>query len=136
MNLSEKGLKLLTQREGVRKKAYKDTKGIWTIGVGHTGPEVHEGLVWSVPQVMAALDADVQWAEDAVNAVDSPLSQNQFDALVSFVFNIGASAFYNSTIKKLLNKGEYELVAAQFDRWVIPKEITARRMSEKEQFLS
>lgn len=136
MNISKNGLNNLIQREGSKNFAYKDTKGIWTIGVGHTGPEVVAGLRWTQAQIDAALTKDVKWAEDAVNAVDSPLSQNQFDALVSFVFNIGAPAFYNSTIRKLLNKGEYELAAKQFNRWVIPKEITARRMSEKEQFLS
>ena len=136
MKTSDKGLKLLIQREGLRLKAYKDTKGIWTIGVGHTGPEVVQGLVWTETKAMEVFAKDIQWAEDAVNAVDSPLSQNQFDALVSFVFNVGASAFYNSTMKKKLNLGDYEGAAKQFDRWVIPPEITSRRMSEKAQFLS
>lgn len=136
MKTSKNGLKLLIQREGLRLKAYKDTKGIWTIGVGHTGPEVVEGLVWTEAKAMEVFAKDIQWAEDAVNAVDSPLSQNQFDALVSFVFNVGAPAFYNSTMKKKLNLGDYEGAAKQFDRWVIPPEITGRRMSEKAQFLS
>lgn len=136
MNISKNGLNYLIQREGSKNFAYKDTKGILTIGVGHTGPEVIAGLRWTQTQVEEALAQDIKWAEKAVNAIDAPLSQNQFDALVSFVFNIGAAAFYNSTMKKLLNKGEYELAARQFDRWVIPKEITARRMSEKAQFLS
>lgn len=142
MNISKNGLNYLIQREGERLKAYKDTKGIWTIGVGDIDinndgiRDVREGMAITQLQSMANLNLDIQWAEDAVNEVDSPLSQNQFDALVSFVFNIGASAFYNSTIRKLLNKGEYELAAKQFDRWVIPKENTKRRMSEKEQFLS
>lgn len=142
MKISNAGLELLKVREGVRTKAYKDTKGIWTIGVGDIDMnndgirDVKAGGSITVAQAMTNLLADVQWAEEAVNAIDSPLSQNQFDALVSFVFNIGASAFYNSTIRKLLNRGEYELAAKQFDRWVIPKEITGRRMSEKEQFLT
>lgn len=136
MKLSPKGTDLLIAREGRKLKAYKDTKGIWTIGVGHTGPEVKQGLVWTAEQVIVAFKKDVKWAEDAVNYLDCPLSQNQFDALVSFVFNIGAAAFYNSTMKKMLNLEDYEGAARQFDRWVIPKEITSRRMSEKIQFLS
>lgn len=135
MKLSDKGAKLLIQREGKRNKAYKDTKGIWTIGVGHTGPEVHEGLVWSDAQVMEAFHADVKWAVDAVNSAKQPLNQNMFDALVSFTFNVGKTAFLNSTLLKLINKGDYKSAWEQFDRWVIPPEITGRRMQEKAQFI-
>lgn len=132
---SPNGMSLLKIREGVRYKAYKDTKGIWTIGVGHTGPEVKEGLVWTDNQVNQAFMHDIQWAVDSINGVNAVLNQNQFDALVSFVFNIGANAFATSTMKRLLDKGKYAEAATQFDRWVIPKEITSRRMSEKAQFL-
>lgn len=136
MKLSKKGIEALILREGKRNKAYLDTKGIPTIGVGHTGPEVKLGLIWTDEQIEYALAKDVLWAEEAVNDVNCLLNQTQFDALVSFVFNIGASAFAKSTIKKLLDKGEIKLAAEQFNRWIIPKEITARRMSEKAQFLS
>lgn len=135
MRMSAVGLLKLSVREGRRKKAYKDTKGIWTIGVGHTGPEVVEGLTISDAEIDRLLGEDVQWAEDAVNAVKAPLNQNMFDALVSFVFNIGASAFAKSTMKKLLDLGDYKGAYEQFDRWIIPKEITGRRMSEKAQFI-
>ena len=136
MRLSDVGLLKLRSREGSKNKAYKDTKGIWTIGVGHTGPEVKPGLEISEAEISRLLANDVKWAEVAVNAVAVPLNQQQFDALVSFVFNIGASAFAKSTMKKLLDKGDMAGAAAQFDRWVIPKEITGRRMDEKKQFLS
>lgn len=136
MKLSNKGIEALVLREGKKNKAYLDTKGIPTIGVGHTGPEVKMGLVWTDQQIEYALAKDVLWAEEAVNEVNCILTQNQFDALVSFVFNIGASAFAKSTMKKLLDKGEIKLAAEQFNRWIIPKEITSRRMSEKQQFLS
>ena len=136
MKTSSKGLYALEQREGTRFTAYKDTKGIWTIGVGHTGPEVVEGLKWTSAQVDFALAKDVLWAEEAVNEVNSILTQNQFDALVSFVFNVGATAFAKSTMKRMLDAGKFDEAALQFNRWVIPKEITGRRMSEKAQFLS
>lgn len=136
MKLSENGTTILILREGLRLKAYKDTKGIWTIGVGHTGPEVTQGLVWTKEKAHKVFKQDVAWAEDAVNLVQVPLTANQFDALVSFVFNVGAAAFKRSTMLKLLNVGDYEGAAKQFDRWVIPIEITSRRMSEKAQFLS
>jgi lysozyme len=134
--ISKQGLDKLIVREGKRNKAYLDTKGIPTIGVGHTGPEVKLGLVWTDEQVQYALLKDCLWAEEAVNEVNALLTQNQFDALVSFVFNIGANAFAKSTMKKLLDKGMFAEAAEQFNRWVIPKEITGRRMSEKAQFLS
>jgi lysozyme len=59
-----------------------------------------------------------------------------FDALVSFTFNVGKYAFLNSTMKRLLDEGDYRGAWEQFDRWVIPKEITARRMDEKRQFIT
>lgn len=135
MQFSPNGMSRLKIREGVRYKAYLDTKGIPTIGVGHTGPEVHLGLVWTDNQVNSAFVHDIQWAVDAVNGVNAVLNQNMFDALVSFVFNIGATAFARSTMKRLLDKGLFVDAAAEFDKWTIPKEITARRMSEKQQFL-
>lgn len=136
MKLSYTGKLKLSVREGRRKKAYKDTKGIWTIGVGHTGPEVVEGLVIDDTQIDKYLEEDVKWAEEAVRKVKANLNQNMFDALVSFVFNIGASAFAKSTMKKLLDVGDYKGAYEQFDRWVIPKEITERRMGEKKQFIT
>jgi len=136
MKLSKEGATKLVVREGKRNKAYKDTKGIWTIGVGHTGPEVVAGLVWSEDQIIDAFLKDVAWAEKAVSGVKAPLTTNQFDALVSFVFNVGASQFARSTMKKMLDVGNYEGAARQFDRWNIPPEIIGRRMSEKQQFLS
>jgi lysozyme len=136
MKTSTEGLKRLGEREGKRNKAYLDTKGIPTIGVGHTGPEVKLGLVWSDAQIALALGKDVLWAEAAVNNVRAGLSQSQFDALVSFVFNIGAGAFKSSTMLKMLNIGDFVGAGKQFDRWHIPPEIVGRRTSEKEQFLS
>ena len=135
--MSDAGSHILELREGSRSLAYRDTKGIWTIGVGHTGPEVVEGLRWSPQQVDDALRADVSIAEQAIRKnVKVALTQNQYDALCSFIFNVGVGAFTRSTMLKLLNLGNYVGAASQFDRWVIPVEITSRRMSEKKQFMS
>jgi lysozyme len=135
LKLSPDGAERLSEREGVRRKAYLDTKGIPTIGIGHTGPEVKLGLVWSMEKVMETFKHDVRWAEDAVNSCTYPLKQNQFDALVSFVFNVGAGAFNRSTLKKLVNLGNLKAASEQFDRWKIPPEIIGRRMQEKAQFI-
>lgn len=143
MKLSGPGAEVLCLREGVRLKAYKDTKGIWTIGVGDTDMN-NDGILDVKPdshitreQALANFAKDVTWAEDAVNQyVKVPLTVNQFDALVSFVFNVGVPQFKRSTLVKKLNAGDYEGASTQFDRWVIPIEITSRRMSEKAQFNS
>jgi len=132
--LSKEGADLLVQREGLRTRAYKDTKGIWTIGVGHTGPDVFPNSRWTTEKVMMVFQTDVKWAEEAVNLTTHPLKQHQFDALVSFVFNIGAGAWHKSTLKKLLQLGNIEAATKQFDRWRFPPEILGRRMSEKAQF--
>jgi len=133
--LSDAGRAALVLREGKRNKAYLDTKGIPTIGVGHTGPEVKLGLVWTDKQVDDALSKDVKWAEAEVDALHVPLTTNQYDALVSFIFNIGATAFRKSTMRKLLVVGNYEGAAKEFLKWNIPKEIIGRRTTELNQFL-
>ena len=134
MRTSEQGKKLILLREGYRNYAYKDTKGIWTIGVGHTGG-VKEGDRATDAQIWQWLTDDLKIAEDCINKlVKVELTQNQFDALVSFVFNVGIGAFGRSTMLKVLNMGNYEEAARQFDRWHIPVEITSRRNSERDQF--
>jgi lysozyme len=91
--------------------------------------------VWTMQQVEDAFADDIQWAEDAVNRyVTVPLEQHQFDALVSFVFNIGETQFRRSTLLKTLNTGDYAEAAICFDMWHKPKEIIGRRDSEREQF--
>ena len=104
--------------EGERLVAYKDTKGIWTIGVGHTGPDVHEGLRITQEASRRFLAAD---ALEACRAVDRlvrvPLTANQRDALASFVFNLGASRLLSSTLLRLLNRGDYASVPRELARW-------------------
>lgn len=135
MKLSPAGLQALSLREGRRLNAYLDSRGIPTIGVGHTGPEVRMGLIWSNTQVDEALAADVGWAEDEVNRmVTVPMTQNQFDALVSFVFNIGKSGFDHSSALRDFN---YAVTKAANDllMWETPPILKARRESERQQFL-
>lgn len=134
MKTSEEGIKAIVRREGSRNKAYQDVKGIWTCGVGSTGKGICSSTVWTDPQVYDALRQDLKTAEDAVNTVTYPLTQNMFDALVSFVFNVGATAFLRSTMKKFINLGKIADAVAEFDKWNIPKEIVERRMTEKAQF--
>lgn len=135
ISISEQGLKRLEQREGKSNKAYKDVKRIWTIGVGHTGPHVCEGLAWTDEQIDDALRDDVKIAEDCINQVVTVvLTQNQFDALVSFIFNIGTTAFRRSTLLKDLNSGNYAQADKDFEMWNIPADIIGRRKGEEQQF--
>jgi lysozyme len=135
MKTSEQGLKLLHGREGRRNAVYRDSVGVLTVGFGHTGPDVREGDVWTDEQVEAAFAKDLERFERAVNeAVDVPLPQHAFDALVSFAYNVGVGAFKSSTLVRLLNAGDMSGASRQFDRWHIPAEITSRRNGEREQF--
>lgn len=135
MQTSDSGVAALIIREGKRNKAYLDVKGIVTIGVGHTGPEVYIGLAWTDQQIMDALHDDLKTSEEAVNKYALvPLTQNQFDALVSFVFNVGVRAFRTSTLLRELNAGNYDRAASCFDMWHIPIEIIGRRNLERDQF--
>lgn len=142
MKTSDDGLDIIKKHEGLRLKAYKPTKkDRWTVGWGTTAGVV-EGDEITLEEAEAFLRRDIRWAEQAVNSyVKYPLNQSQFDALVSFVYNVGATAFKNSTLLRLLNQGNCELAAAQFLRW--DKQagerlagLTARRKAEKELFLA
>lgn len=108
---------LIHDSEGCRLTAYKDSGGVWTIGWGHTGPEVVEGLQWSPVQADAAFHSDLQSAISAVNSLGAQLDQNQFDALVSLTYNIGGPAFKGSTLAALLKSGHKLDAAAEFPKW-------------------
>lgn len=122
MNLSPAGLEFIKRFEGLRLTAYQDVGGVWTVGYGHTGPDVFEGRTIGAGQADALLRFDVRSAEDAVNElVAVPLSQAQFDALVSFTFNLGAANLRMSTLLKRLNAGEYDSVPSELMKWVHAK---------------
>jgi lysozyme len=122
--VSENGLNLVKKFEGLHKitedgdvRAYRCPAGKWTIGYGHTRG-VKSGLRVSVDECEKMLMEDLHEAGNAVrSAVSVPLSQHQYDALVSFVFNLGAGNFRSSTLLKKLNKGLYEEIPAQILRW-------------------
>lgn len=136
MITSDDGIKRLEVREGLRLRAYLDVKGIPTIGVGHTSPGICLGLVWTPQQAEDALRKDLKRCEDCINLYCcTKLTQFQFDALVSFVFNVGCDAFMHSTMLRKLNQGDIDGAAKEFDRWHIPPAVTERRNTEKQQFL-
>jgi len=112
------GLALVRAYEGLRLEAYRDTSGVWTIGYGHTRG-VAPGDSISTERAEQFLEADLMEAERAVSAlVKVPLTDNQFSALVSFVFNAGEGAFTKSTMLRKLNEGGYGLVPACLKSWI------------------
>jgi lysozyme len=116
---SERGLTLTKSFEGYRLESYQDSGGVWTIGYGHTGPEVVEGIVWVQDQADAALLADTGLAQACVNkAVTAEIDQNQFDAMVDFTYNAGRGNFANSTLLRKVNASDFVGAAAQFALWV------------------
>jgi lysozyme len=141
LKYSKSGLQLTEGFEGVRLVAYPDSKGVWTIGYGHTRG-VRQGMTCTDAQADAWLLEDVAWAVGEVNrVVIVPLTQAEFDALVDFVFNCGAGNFEHSTLLSLLNHGDHVKAAAEFEKWdksggVELPGLLRRRRAEAMEFLS
>jgi lysozyme len=141
MKLSKVGANLIKKYEGCRLKAYKCPAGVWTIGFGHTG-NVKEGQVITQVQADDLFNKDVQRFVDGVNKlVKVDINQNQFDALVSFAYNLGVGALKKSTLLQYLNKKQFDKAAKEFDRWVkadskVYKGLQNRRNSEEALFVT
>lgn len=167
MRISQNGVDLLKRFEGLELEAYQDIAGVWTIGYGHTGPDLDAAVedaaagidgerAWfqiaggkvtvSERAAQSLLRVDLAARETAVaDAVGVPLNQNQFDALVSFVYNVGAEPFRGSTALRRLNRGDYEGAADALTWWNKAtvngtlREVlglTRRRAAEKALFLT
>lgn len=141
MRTNAAGHRLIKSAEGCRLEAYQCSAGVWTIGYGST-KEVHAGLRINQDEAERRLGDDIEDAEDVVNRlVTVRLTDNEFSALVSFVFNLGAGNFSASTLLKKLNKSDYGGAAQEFLRWNKAagkplKGLTRRRKAEMELFLS
>lgn len=139
MQLGAAGKALIQSFESLKLQAYQDQRGIWSIGWGHT-PAVEY-------QETTPEEADEWFAQDTqaacngvMRTVDVPMSQNQFDALVSFTYNVGVGSEAHSTLVGLLNQGKYDLAAAQFSFWnhvngQVDLGLTRRRAAEQTLFL-
>lgn len=144
-DISECGYAIIRDAEGFRSKAYLDTGGVWTIGFGTikypNGTSVQKGDACTTQQAEQWLKNDCKWVDACLDKnVKVNLNQNQFDALASFVYNIGETAFVKSTMLALLNENSLTLAASQFDRWVYDngkkiQGLVNRRLKEKELFL-
>ncbi len=144
VGLSQNGLNLIKHFEGLRLESYVDSVGVLTIGYGHTGPSVTKNLQITEEQANDLLENDVtRYASTVKNLAKVPLNQCEYDALVSFTYNVGTEAFRNSTLLRLLNEGRTKKeVASEFARWVndgkgnVLPGLVRRREAEKKLFLS
>ncbi|MEI2267149.1 lysozyme [Erwinia sp. CGal63] len=145
MKISHNGIRFIKQEEGEKLTAYRDSRGILTIGVGHTGPvenkSIIPGMTITAEQSDSLLLADIAHAEKAINEkVRVSLNQQQYDALCSLVFNIGVQAFSNSTLLQKLNAGDCHGAAEAMLLWKRAGEhkdiLLPRRQREKKLFLS
>lgn len=117
MTTSDIGLALIKKFEGCRLQAYKCPAGVWTIGYGHTRG-VTKGQVISQVDAERMLREDIAPIERQVNALGINLRQGQFDALVSFIFNLGIGNFNHSTLRKrIFAKADDAIIAAEFKKW-------------------
>ena len=142
MRASDALVEKLKEYEGYSASPYQDSAGIYTYGFGHTKNVAQFSAAISRQQAEQFLRDDIKETENAINRlVKVPLNQNQFDALVSFTFNLGAGALERSSLLRLLNRGAYDMAAKQFPLWVkaggktLPG-LVKRRKSEQELFLT
>jgi len=141
MQISEEGLSLIKKFEGCPVDqdgncyAYQDVVGVWTIGFGRT-KDVKEGDKMTKEEAIYLLQEEMMEYEGYINdLVEVPLEQNQFDALVSWVYNLGSGNLQSSTMLRVLNEGKYEEVPAQIRRWnkaggKVLEGLTRRRLAE------
>lgn len=140
MRASDNGIALIRSFEGCRLDAYQDSGGVWTIGYGHT-LGVQSGDKISHEMAQSLLLKDIQSFEKIVNEkVETALTQEMFDALVSLVFNIGGGNFQRSTLLKKLNQYDYLGASQEFPRWVYVKGkrnngLIKRREKERQLFI-
>lgn len=142
MVTSQRGIELIKKFEGLRTKAYRDIIGVLTIGFGHTGLDVYENEIISEEEAEQLLRDDLVRFELGISKlVKVSLNQNQFDALVSFTFNVGLGNFNKSHLLIHLNNSQYETAANEFLKWdraggIERPDLKSRREQERQLFLS
>ena len=141
MKISERGLKLIREHEGCRLKAYYDAVGVLTIGYGSTR-DVAPGMAITIEEADARLVEDCADAENCINgAVTVPLTQPEFDALCSWVYNLGCGTFRKSSVLRYLNESNYDMACARMKLYdkaggQVLSGLTRRRMDEAKLFES
>ncbi len=137
---SAAGMALTKSFEGLRLAAYQDSGGVWTVGFGHTGPDVHARLQITEGEAETLLRADLADSVACVNRlVTSTVTQGQFDALVDFCFNAGRGSLEHSTLLRCVNAHDVAGAAEQFGLWVhaggkVVEGLVRRRAAETAMF--
>lgn len=140
MKISENGKSLIKKFEGCELESYQDSVGVWTIGFGHT-KGVRQGQSITKDEALAMLDEElIEYEEYVEKLVEVPLNQDQFDALVCWVYNLGPTNLATSTLLYKLNKGQYDDVPSEIKRWnkaggEVLKGLVRRREAEALLFL-
>ena len=117
MKLGERGTEILKYFEGCKLTAYQDSVGVWTIGYGHS-KGVFDGMTITQEEAEQMLLTELEEYEGYIeDMVTVPLTQNQFDALVVWIYNLGPTNFRNSTLLKELNAGNYNAAGQEITRW-------------------
>jgi lysozyme len=117
VNISEEGISLIKKFEGCELRSYQDAVDVWTVGYGHT-KDVKPGQMITKEEAEEMLIEELtEYCSYVETAVEVPLHQNQFDALVSWTYNLGPTNLNSSTMLKKLNAGEYEDIPEQIKRW-------------------
>lgn len=140
VGINKSTLDLIIGFEGYRERAYQDTKGLWTIGVGHLIKSNEAHLLSEIltrDQVYDMLEDDLRDCDDAINEfIHVPLNQNQYNALCSLCFNIGVDHFRDSSVVRHLNQKNYAQAADDFLMWDKPSVLLPRRHKERAIFLA
>ncbi len=141
MRISQRGLELIKGFEGLRLKSYLCPANVWTIGYGSTGLHVREGMVISERDAEDLLRTDLRRFEQGVAKLAPHCSPGQFDALVSFAFNLGLGALARSTLLRKHKAGDHPGAAAEFRKWVMAggvklNGLVRRRAAERNLYLS
>jgi lysozyme len=139
MQTSKAGRRFITTEEGRRLRVYKDTNGLWTIGVGHLLPQPktlaeaqeYRQLAWTAEQADTYLASDLRVAEAEVALLVTPMSQPTFDALVSLTFNIGVGAFRTSTVAREIKRGDWARASEAILLWRSGGVLLERRKRER-----
>lgn len=143
-NTGDKGVELICHFEGLKLERYRDAVGLWTIGYGHLilKTEMEKLIKITTGEAKTLLRKDLRRTEQGVQKlVSASVTQNQFDALVSFAFNLGVGSLKKSTLLRKLNAGDVQGAALQFKSWnkaggKVLTGLTRRREAEMKLFLS
>lgn len=141
LKITDEGLELIKSFESLALESYLCPAGIPTIGWGHTGPDIKLGLIIDEPKALTYLYRDIESAANTIRSrVKKALNANQFSALISFIFNLGAGNFNASTLLRKINAGDFAGAALEFPRWdraangKVLAGLTRRRLAEKALF--